>query len=184
MTTTAGNLSAFFPLALVTLVLSSNAQAAQTSMGKSSAELCYQAATFGPAPEDLQMCTRAIEGEDMTRNDLAATYSNRGILWVARGQFDRALDDQNQAISINPDSARAYINRANVQYRLKKYDEALADYSKAIDLSGGRFAVIYYNRSITLAAVGKRDAARADIQHALDLAPGTTAYQNALEQLQ
>ena len=178
------NGTARFLLALSAVVFTAEAQAAQSNFGTSAAQLCYQAATYGPSPSDLQVCTHAIDDEDMTRLNLAATYSNRGIVWGARGRLDRALEDQNKSIGLNPESARAYINRANVQYRLKKYDAALADYGKAIDFSGGNLALVYYNRSLALAAVGNRNAAIADMQHALQLAPGNVAYLNALNNLQ
>ena len=168
---------------LSTFVCSFEAQAAQSNIGTSAAQTCYQAATYGPSVADLATCTRAIEEEDMTRMNLAATYSNRGILWSARGRYDRALEDQNTSIGLNPDSARAYINRANVQFRMKQYDAALADYDKAVSLLEDKFPVVYYNRSLANAAAGKRAAAIADMEHALKLAPGSTEYQDALNQL-
>jgi len=171
-------------LALALLAIAPIAHAGSSfSMGKSSAQMCYQAATYGAINRDLQMCTRAIEHEEMTRIDLAATYSNRGILWAARGELKHALDDQNQAIKINPVSARAYINRAGVYHLMKKYDAALADYNTALGLSGGDMPVLYFNRSLSFAAVGKNDAAIADIEHALELEPGNATYEGVLNRL-
>ena len=172
-----------FPLAFAALLCSPSANASGTSMGASSAQICYQAATYGAINRDLQMCTRAIEHEEMTRIDLAATYSNRGILWAARGDLKHALADQNQAIKINPESARAYVNRASVFHLLKKYDLALADYNTALALSGGDMPVVYFNRSLAFAAVGKKDAAIADIERALEMEPGNATYESVLNQL-
>ena len=52
--------------------------------------------------------------------------SNRGENYLDSGQYQRAIEDFNQAIALDPDFAPPYINRAVAYYFLKRYDEAWA----------------------------------------------------------
>jgi tetratricopeptide (TPR) repeat protein len=169
-------------LLLAVTALAGPADAAQNVFGMSEAQVCYESATIGPKPENIDTCTSAIKRSELTRTDLAATYSNRGILWAARGRLDAALEDQNRAIDLNP-TARAYVNRANVHYRLQRYDAALADYGQAIELSSGSFATVFYNRALAYKAVGNRVAARTDLERAVTLAPENATYREILATL-
>ena len=75
----------------------------------------------------------------------AAYYYNRGLNYVARGQYDLAISDYSKAIEINPGLDKAYDSRGAV-YGLKgQYDRAIADFTKAIELNPS-FAEAYYNR--------------------------------------
>jgi len=165
------------------LVFACAAEAAQNVYGTTDAQICYDSATYGPRPQNIDVCTAAIKKSELTRTDLAATYSNRGILRVASGDLDEALEDQNKAISLNP-TARAYVNRANIHYRRKNYQDALADYGQAIALSEGTFATVFYNRALTHRAIGDVGAAKADIEKAIALAPENPAYRAMLTMLQ
>ena len=153
---------------------------AQTIFGSSSAEACYQMAVMDPRLTDVGPCDDAIKTGDLTRIDLAATYSNRGIILANSGQLDRAIADHNLAVQLDPQSVRAYINRANTLFRARRYAEALADYDQAIDLSSGAFAVAYYNRSFVHLALAHKDQARKDLEQAAALAPSVQVYQDAL----
>jgi tetratricopeptide (TPR) repeat protein len=165
--------------AVAFLLFACATEAAQNVYGTTDAQICYEGATYGPRADALDNCTSAIKKSELTRTDLAATYSNRGILWVARGNLDEALADQNKAISINP-SARAYVNRANVHYRRKQYRDALSDYDQAIAMTDGTFATVFYNRALAHHAMGDANAAKADLQKAIALAPENATYRAIL----
>ncbi len=61
---------------------------------------------------------------------------------------DKALPAYDKVINLNPDSAPAYNNRANIKSNLDKYEEAIADYDQAIHLKPD-FAEAYTNRGNT-----------------------------------
>ena len=169
--------------ASILALMGEGAHAAQTTLGSTQAEACYEAAAFGGGVQDVDTCTDAINQGDLSRADLSATYSNRGLMWAKRGRLDHALEDQNTAIELNPDSARAHINRANVHFRLKHYPEALADYDVAVELSAGKISNVFYNRALTHRALGDVPAARADLEHAITLSPDNATYAQALANL-
>ena len=171
----------FFILSFLIASPAVDAGGAATIFGSSDAESCYRTATNGLRLVNVGPCDDAIQAGGLTRGDLAATYSNRGIILANGGQFDRAIADHTTAIELDPTSARAYINRANALFRARRYAEALADYDRAIDLSSGGFALAYYNRSFVHRALDQKDAARKDLEQAATLAPGNAAYREALK---
>ncbi len=168
----------------IVLVASVQAHAAETVILGSNrdAMACYQAATVQPQSADESRCTSAIKGGSLSQSDLAATYSNRGIILANNGKIEEAIQDQTTAVQLDPLSARAHNNRANAYYRAKRHQEALGEYDQAIQLSGGKLAPAYYNRAQTYNALGQKDAAKQDLQQAATLAPET--YKHALDSLE
>ena len=76
----------------------------------------------------IRGCTRAIKSGRWKGPNLAWAYSNRGSAYDDKGQYDRAIADYGEAITLNPNDAIAYNNRG-VAYRKKgQYDRAIADY--------------------------------------------------------
>jgi tetratricopeptide (TPR) repeat protein len=148
-------------------------RAAEQVIGTSDAQACYEAATFNPTIADEASCNAAIKRGKLSRPQLAATYSNRGIILANHGELDKAIEDQNAAIALDPDSARAHVNRGNVYYRYNRHNEAVADYNQAITLSHGALAPAYFNRGKSHLALGETDAAAQDFQQAASLAPET-----------
>lgn len=65
---------------------------------------------FSP-DEQIQACTAIIKSGKENKNDLSIAYNNRGIGYDSKGQFDTAIENFDQAIRINPNSALAYYNR-------------------------------------------------------------------------
>ncbi len=65
----------------------------------------------------------------------AAFYYNRGSAYIAKGQFDQAIDDYNRAIEFVPNYSDVYMVRGNVYQLRGQIDRAIADYSKAVDLN-------------------------------------------------
>lgn len=164
------------------LVASVQTEAAVSVIGTSDAEACYEGATFNPQSANDDSCNEAIKHGRLSQPVLAATYSNRGIILANHGELDKAIADQNMAISLDPKSARAHINRANDYYRAKRHAEAIADYDVAISLPGGELAPAYYNRAQAHKALGHKDLANRDLKQAAALEPVT--YKHALDELE
>ncbi|MCW6508295.1 tetratricopeptide repeat protein [Lichenifustis flavocetrariae] len=124
-------------------------------------------------------CTSFIaRGKAVKPGNLAIAYDNRGSAYYAKGEFDRAIADDNKALELNPTYAIAFGNRG-LDYEAKgEHDRAIADFNQAIALNP-TFAVAYHNRGIAYEAKGDGDRAIADNTKAIDLNPRfADAYNN------
>ena len=69
-------------------------------------------------------------------------------VFLNSNDYDRILQDYNEALQLNPTFYFVLYNRAFISLRLKRYEEALADLTRAIELEP-EFAEAYYNRGLT-----------------------------------
>ena len=72
--------------------------------------------------------------EQQLELDDAEAYTSRGLEYLFKGQYDKAISDFNKAIEINPKYAEAYNNRAAACINLGKKDRACNDWQKACEL--------------------------------------------------
>ena len=115
-------------------------------------------------------CTvRIVSGIETTQN-LAIAYDNRGIAYGLKGQFDRAIQDHDQAIRLDPSYAKAFLNRGDAYDSKGQYVRALEDYDQAIRLDPSN-ANAWNNRCLTRTIVGQLDQALADCNESLRLIP-------------
>lgn len=155
------------------------AKAAETILfNESAAYQCYLAAAGDGGAMDVEICTRAIEHQPLGVEDLAATYSNRGLLRSRIGDLEDALSDHAKAIRIAPDIGSLYVNRANTYLKAKRLNDALDDLERAIAIGDDSLAAAHYNRALLFQRLGDGQAARADAQRAAELSPETEAYRS------
>ena len=64
-------------------------------------------------------CTTVIQSGEESNSDLAIAFNNRGTAYGAKGQHDRAIQDFDQAIKLNPSYAVAFNNRGTA-YRAQR----------------------------------------------------------------
>jgi len=108
----------------------------------------------------------------------ADAYNNRGLDYANLGKYDKAIEDFNKAIELNPDLAVAYYNRGNTYAELGEYDRAIKDYDKAIELNKD-YTVAYNNRGFAYVGLGKYNRAIEDFNKAIKLNPDDAkAYYN------
>jgi tetratricopeptide (TPR) repeat protein len=88
--------------------------------------------------------------------------------YAEAGDYDNAISSYTSAISINPNNADAYFNRARVHFYKKQYDNVIADCSKAIllDSNVGSF---YFVRGITYNQKGNYEKAIEDFSKNIEL---------------
>lgn len=145
--------------------------------GESSAYQCYLAAQRrGSDAQDVEICTLAIEHQALSAEDLAATYSNRGMLRARLGDLDDALDDYRKAIRIMPEMGSLYVNRANAYARARRLKDAMEDLDRAVAIADDSLAAAHYNRALLFQRLGDTRAARADAERAAKLSPESDAY--------
>ncbi len=131
----------------------------------------------------VQFCTQAILHDDLLLSELAATYTNRGIIQVANGLYEEALEDYNEAIRLDPDNGKIYLNRGNVQFRMHEHDEAIADYDRALELANVPLDTAWYNRAIIMIKIKRWDEAIASLKEALAVKPDSAKIRRKLAEL-
>lgn len=146
------------------------AEAQVTVLGASQARECFLNAQGGRRTS-TEPCDAALETEQLSERDRAATFVNRGILHNKARQLDLALADFDAALEINLELAEAYLNRGNTYFFRRQFEEAYDDYSRAIELEVEALHYAYYNRALVLEVLKRYGEAREDLDSALGLEP-------------
>jgi tetratricopeptide (TPR) repeat protein len=134
----------------------------------SDTEKCADASV--PGKERIAACTRAIKSGELSPENLAITFNNRGIARQNGGDYDRAIADYDEAILLDPELEQAYTNRGSAWDHKGQYDRAITDYDEAIRLNP-ELAQAYTNRGSAWYHKGDYDRAIADQNEALRLDP-------------
>ena len=95
----------------------------------------YSDCTHADLDRWIRGCTSVIEsGKRESRKNRAIAYSNRGVAYWKKSEYDRAIADYTEAIALDPNDAIAYSNRGAAYKKRGEVDRAIADYTKAIAL--------------------------------------------------
>ncbi|MCR4336527.1 MAG: tetratricopeptide repeat protein [Candidatus Omnitrophica bacterium] len=93
-------------------------------------------------------------------------YNNRCFAWNNKMELDKALEDCNTALSLDPGHTFAFINRGNAFYLKREYDKAIADYTKSLKVvpAGDKYnpPMSHYNRGLAYLRQYKLGLATAD----------------------
>jgi lipoprotein NlpI len=120
-------------------------------------------------------CSALIESGG---NSVAKYYARRCWAYNDKGDHDHAMQDCNEAIRLDPKSARAFDDRGIAYQGKGDLDRAIADYTEAIRLDP-KDADTYDNRGNAYKAKGDLDRAVADYTEAIRLDPkDAVAYNN------
>jgi len=115
-------------------------------------------------------CTALIQSGHEPQAIVIAALGNRASAYARDGQYDRALDDYNQAIQLDSKQAPLFLGRGTT-YALKgAYERAIEDYVQALRLDPD-FAQVYVVRGLLFSKLGKAAQAAADFAKARQLNP-------------
>jgi carboxyl-terminal processing protease len=131
------------------------------------------------ASADLQIggCTAVIQSGRLNQQNLSISFNNRGNAYLAKGDYDHAIADYDQAIKLDRGYAYAYHNRGLAGFFKKDYDRAIADYSEAIRLNQ-KYAEAFNDRGLAYQTKGNLGLAIADFERAIQLNPKLTVAIN------
>src|SRR6516164_6618167 len=118
-------------------------------------------------------CSAVIKAARDRGDKLAEAFNNRGIAYRLKGEYDRAVQDYNQAIKLNAKFAAAFNNRGVAYDRKGDYERAIADYDQAIKLKPS--AELYFNRGNAHLGKSQYDHAIDDYNQAIKLKAGFAA---------
>lgn len=121
----------------------------------------------------IEGCSAVIKTGREKGEKLAEAFNTRGIGYRLKGEYDRAIQDYNQAIRINAKFATAYNNRAIAYDTKGDYERAIADYEQAIKLKPS--AETYFNRGNAHLGKSHYDRAIDDYNQAIKLKPDFAA---------
>ena len=97
-------------------------------------------------------------------------YNNRGMAYDKMGQFGKAIEDYNHAITISPAYIYAYYNRAVALGRNGQFEKAIKDFSRSIELDPSYF-MAYNGRGMLYEKEEQPDRAIKDYNKAIELNP-------------
>ncbi len=110
---------------------------------------------------------RAIELAANPTPTLAETYLNRGDAVMMTGAYDDALHNYSEALLLNPQDVRLWINRGVVLRNLRLYPLAIQSFDQALRL-GSMGGHIYRERGRTYELTGDWNCACADYRRSID----------------
>jgi lipoprotein NlpI len=118
----------------------------------------------------LPHCSALVESGQLSQENLALAFILRGTAYRNVGDYDRAIQDFNSAIRINPRIANAFNNRGIAYDYKSEYDRAIQDYEQAIRLQPN-YPDAFNNRGLVYQELGKYDQALQDFDQAIHLKP-------------
>jgi lipoprotein NlpI len=102
-------------------------------------------------------------------NEAVALY-NRGNAYAAKAQYDRAIEDFDQAIRLDPKYALTLYDRGIAYGAKGQYDRAIEDFDQAIGLDP-KYALAFDGRGVAYAKKAQYDRAIEDFDQAIALDP-------------
>lgn len=158
------------------------AQAAVTMLGGGMGRECYVAAELKrDFRTSIDVCSRALTEESLSRRDRAATLVNRGIVYMYARDMDRAIADYQAAIRMDPNLAEAHVNHGIALLHKGGADrDAIAALTKGLAMNPSRPEVAFYTRAVAHELIGNVREAYEDYQAAAAAKP---EWQEPAEQL-
>jgi tetratricopeptide (TPR) repeat protein len=127
----------------------------------------------GSAMEEA--CARLIKSGKLRGKYLSSAYAHRALSLAARGEYQRALQEQNEAIRLWPDNAILRTNRATIYLKMQQYERALMDLGDSIRLDP-KEADSYFWRASVYSSQHLYDRAVAESTRAIELSPKQGGY--------
>jgi tetratricopeptide (TPR) repeat protein len=126
-------------------------------------------ASEGVTPQQkLESCTLLIESAGQSSQTRVAALNSRGNAHLSQRNYDRAIDDYNEAIRLDPAFAIGFNNRGLAYQRKGQIDRAIEDYGEAIRLNPA-YALAFANRATARQIKGRVDLAIEDSDKAIGL---------------
>ena len=122
-------------------------------------------------PSTLDICSKAIEHDQLKRDDAAKTHVNRGVVYLRRGSFEKAAKDFDRAEALMPELAEIYVNRGAILMQQRRWTEAIAQIERGIALKPAELEKAYFNRGLAREHLDDFRGAYADLSMAAKLKP-------------
>jgi tetratricopeptide (TPR) repeat protein len=147
----------------------------QDALGKGKPAQAAANRSFQDAVAAFTACV-ALEAND------ARIFNMRGLAWDALKRPERAIEDLNRALELDPKLVQALVNRGRLHLQRKHYDLARDDCRRAMGL-GADPALIFYRLAQVDQAQGKWKEALDNLDRALQSNPQHAEAKKLKEQL-
>lgn len=131
----------------------------------------------------LEPCDLAITYISLSKSNLAATHTNRGVIRLALGDPDSAFSDFNIGMNLLPEAAQIFVNRGNAFYYIGNYEMAIEDYNQSLEYGYVDFSDVYLNLGKSYERLGNISLAEQNYQRAIELSPNQAEARDLLEGL-
>lgn len=122
----------------------------------------------------ITLLTAVIDKEP----ELPFAYNNRGNAYRSKGQLEKAMQDFDRAVSLDPSYYRAYNNRGAVYSEMGRLDKAMEDIDRSLALNP-RSDISYNNKGMVYGKTGSFDKAIEQFNKAIEMNPDYPgAYSN------
>ncbi len=135
---------------------------------------CARAAELA-SDRPIRGCTAVIKASERVLAHLVAAYNNRGLAFRSNGELDRAIEDYDQAIRLQPDYYIAINNRGVALMAKGEFDRAIADFDRAIQLKPDYLAA-FGARAAAYGHKGLFDRAIADLDVVIKADPKNALF--------
>jgi lipoprotein NlpI len=133
-------------------------------------EDAYGSESYDRAIEDMNRCI-ATRGALLTTENLAIVYQLRGLAYSKTRNYNRAIQDLNESIRLDPNLGFSFYNRGVAYHEMGQYERAIQDYNKAVALEPNE-GVPLIGRGNSYLDMGEVDRAFRDFDDAIRLKPG------------
>ena len=114
-------------------------------------------------PDDaIEYYTEVIRLDPPDPSIVSVAHYNRGVAYSEKGEIERAIEDWDQTVQLNPESAAAYNNRGYAYRQKGEFERAIEDYDRAIQIKSDN-VLFYNNRAIVLLHLQEWERAKSDL---------------------
>ncbi len=117
---------------------------------------------------EIHQSHQQMNAAQMQNADAAAALFNEGLQQAKRGEYAGAIASWNQALSLQPENYKAWLNRGNALVMLHQPQAALESYDKALAIQPGIYDA-WGNKGVALLNLGEFEQAIAAFDQAIAL---------------
>ena len=90
----------------------------------------------------IDYCTAAIQSADLSDQDLAVLFNNRGLAYANKTDYDHAIEDYDHALSLGLKDSDSFYRRGLVYFQKNDFSRAIQDFDEALKLNPDNVAIL------------------------------------------
>ena len=154
-------------LSLIALIALGDTSQAQSN---SDAKKCATGVERNDLDLAIDHCTAAIQSGELSDQDLAIVFNNRGFAYYNKKNYDHAIEDYDRATRLNPNDSDPFYRRGLAYFEKNEYNRAIQDFDEALKLKPDSVAALQ-KRGLAYEAKRDYDQAIRDYDRAINLQP-------------